>query len=560
MNRTSKKSNKEKHYRELRWKNFLRLFITYVAPLIILSFYFNFQYKALLDESRSLHLKSVAENLSNTLDLFLRERVVNLINIIDDPRISIPPTSSLMHSYLEKLQRDSETFIDVGFFDSTGVQKAYAGPLSGLENRDYSHEAWYADLKQQKERFIITDNYLGFRNQPHFTIAIKRLINQKCLVLRATLDPKKLYEFISSQENPDEVSISVVNNKGMYQVVTPIAGSVLENSTTLPPDSTNLGVQNEKTNDNNDYYAFAWLKNAKWAVIVQKISDEESTSSLSFQSNILVFSTILIFSIIIIIIIRTKKLVQYEQEKDIADAQLEQAAKLASIGELSSGVAHEINNPLAIIASEVGLMKDLMSPEFATNTTFSDLDPHIQNIREATFRCRDITGKLLSFVRKGDIELKHHNVHSLLNEIVDDLLGHEMFVSNIEIIKKYCDGMPEILTDGNQLKQVFLNIINNAADAITPPGKIIISTSIGTNSINIEIADTGKGISQEIVDKIFLPFFTTKEVGKGTGLGLSVSYGIIKNLGGKIDVKSILGIGTTFTISLHQKHTILIKD
>jgi two-component system NtrC family sensor kinase len=550
MNRASKKSNREKHYRELRWKNFLRLFITYVVPLIILSFYFNFQYKALLDESRSLHLKSIAENLSNTLDLFLRERVVNLINIIDDPRISIPPTSSLMQSYLGKLQRDSDTFIDVGFFDSTGVQTAYVGPLSGLENRDYSHEAWYATLKLQKERFIITDNYLGFRNQPHFTIAIKRLINAQCIVMRATLDPKKLYEFISSQENPDEVSISVVNNKGVYQVVTPIAGSVLESSKILPPDSTSLGVQNAKTNDDKNYYAFAWLKNAKWAVIVQKYSDEESSSSLNLQTNILGFSSILIFVIIVIIIIRTKKLVQYEKEKDIADAQLEQAAKLASIGELSSGIAHEINNPLAIIASEVGLMKDLMDPEFSTNTTFKDLDPHIQNIREATFRCRDITGKLLSFVRKGDVELKRHNIHTLLNEIVDDLIGHEMFVSNIEIIKKYCDDMPEIVTDGNQLKQVFLNIINNAADAITPPGRIIISTSITQKCINVEISDTGKGISPENIDKILLPFFTTKEVGKGTGLGLSVSYGIIKNFGGKIDVKSILGIGSTFTISL----------
>ena len=254
--------------------------------------------------------------------------------------------------------------------------------------------------------------------------------------------------------------------------------------------------------------------------------------------------------IIVIIIIGPKKLVQYEKEKDIADAQLEQAAKLASIGELSSGIAHEINNPLAIIASEVGLMKDLMNPEFSTKTTFNDLDPHIQNIREATFRCRDITGKLLSFVRKGDVELKRHNIHNLLNEIVDDLIGHEMFVSNIEIIKKYCDEMPEILTDGNQLKQVFLNIINNAADAITPPGRIIISTSIVQKCINVEISDTGKGISPENIDKILLPFFTTKEVGKGTGLGLSVSYGIIKNFGGKIDVKSILGIGSTFTISL----------
>ena len=176
MNRTKRNDKSEKHYRELRWKHFFRLFITYVAPLIILTFFFRYQYKSLLDESRSLHMKSIAENLSNTLDLFLRERVVNLINIIDDPRISIPPTSSVMHSYLEKLKRDSDTFIDVGFFDSTGMQTAYAGPLTGLENRDYSHEQWYLTLKQQKERFIITDNYLGFRNQPHFTIAIKRLI------------------------------------------------------------------------------------------------------------------------------------------------------------------------------------------------------------------------------------------------------------------------------------------------------------------------------------------------------------------------------------------------
>ena len=560
MNRTKRNDKSEKHYRELRWKHFFRLFITYVAPLIILTFFFRYQYISLQDESRSLHIKSIAENLSNTLDLFLRERVVNLINIVDDPRISIPPTTSVMNSYLEKLKRDSDTFIDVGFFDSTGVQTAYAGPLTGLENHDYGHEPWYTTLKQQKERFIITDNYLGFRNQPHFTIAIKRLINDRCVMLRATLDPKKLYEFISSQENPDEVFISVLNDKGVYQVVTPVVGSVLENSSILPPDSTSVGVQNTTSNRDDEYYAFAWLNNAKWAVIVQNNSNLESSSTFNLQTNFLAFSAILIIVIFIVIIIRTKRLVQYEKEKDIADAQLEQASKLASIGELSSGIAHEINNPLAIIASEVGLMKDLMDPEFSSNTTFDDFIPHIQNIRDATFRCRDITGKLLSFVRKGDVELKHQNIHKLLNEIVDDLLGHEMFVSNIQIIKKYCDNMPEILTDGNQLKQVFLNIINNAADAITPPGKIIISTSNDTSYINIEIADTGKGIDSANIDKIFLPFFTTKEVGKGTGLGLSVSYGIIKNLGGKIDVKSILGIGTTFTISINKKQTFLIKE
>ena len=540
----------EKHYRDLRWKNFLRLFITYVAPLIVLSVYFYLQYNSMHNEGRQLHIKSIAENLSNTLELFLRERVVNLINIIDDPRISLPSTSTELKSYLEKLQKDSDTFIDLGFFDSTGVQLAYVGPLSNMENRDYSHEAWYITLRNQDERFIITDNYLGFRKKPHFTIAVKRLLKKHPVILRATLDPKKLYEFITSQENPDEVQISVINKYGVYQVVTPSVGSVLQNSSILPSQSENLGLGTNKSENQNNYYAFAWLNNAKWAVIVQNVKASESSSPYSLLTNIFSVSGILICLAIAVIYYRTKKIVQFEKDKDIADAQLEHAAKLASIGELSAGIAHEINNPLAIIASETGLIKDLMDPQYALETSFNDLTPHIENIREATFRCRDITGKLLSFVRKGDVELKHHNVHKLLNEIIDDLLGHEMLVSNIEVVKNYCSEMPKILTDGNQLKQVFLNIINNAIDAITPPGKINITTSVIDNNIKIVISDSGKGMNQDLLDKIFLPFFTTKEVGMGTGLGLSVSYGIIKNFGGKIDVKSELGKGAKFIISL----------
>ncbi|MFC1563587.1 ATP-binding protein [candidate division KSB1 bacterium] len=543
------KSINKKHYRDLLWKHFIRLFITYVAPLIILILYFQFQYKSLIDESRSLHIKSIAENISNTLDLFLRERIVNLVNIIDDPRFSIPPTSPEMQSYLEKLQRDSDTFIDIGFFDSTGRQTTYVGPISVLENRDYSNEEWYITLKQQNERFIITDNYLGFRNNPHFTVAVKRLVSNQYVILRSTLEPKKLYEFISSQENPDEVQISVINNHGTYQVVTTEVGSVLENSSTLPPMTINHGIQNSSSDNRDDYYAFKWLNNVKWAVIVKWALPAKS-SFYGFRTNIITFSVAIVFAIIAVIIIRSKKLVQSEKEKDIVDAQLEHAAKLASVGELSAGIAHEINNPLAIIASETGLMKDLMNPEFLQGITFNDLYPHIENIREATFRCRDITGKLLSFVRKNDVEIKRYNVHTLLNDIVNEFLGHELYVSNIEITKNYCSGMQEILTDGNQLKQVFLNIINNAVDAIEPPGAITITTSVTENNINIEISDTGNGISQNQIGKIFLPFFTTKEVGKGTGLGLSVSYGIIKNFGGEITVNSIPGKGSEFFISL----------
>lgn len=541
---------RNRYSRELLWKNLLRLALTYLAPLFLLIIYFNFQYRANYQQSRLLHLKSIAEYQANTLDLFLRERVVNLTNLIDDPRLQIPPTSEQMQSTLQKLKRNSDTFVDVGFFDPIGVQVAYSGPIPDLERRDYSGESWFITLKKSEEHFIITDIYLGFRQKPHFTIAVSRIISDEYVVLRATLDPGEFYEYIAAQEGSKEVNISIVNREGNYQVVTPHLGSLLEASSIIPPRDPRIGVEKVKLDDTEAGYAYSWLRMANWAVIVQWAQQEVGVPFLSGQFSITAFSLAIFLIVLSIILIRSKKIVQLRIEQETTKAQFEHAAKLASVGELSAGVAHEINNPLAIISEEVGLIKDLMNPELSGKTTFGELIPHLDNIHEAVFRCRDITRKLLSFVRKADIKVMPHNINKLIDEIVDAFWIHELEVCNIDITKNYQEDMPEILTDANQLKQVFLNILTNAVDAITPPGQITISTTSSTEAISISIADTGKGITQEQMGKIFLPFFTTKEVGKGTGLGLSVSYSIIKSMGGKILVESIPGKGSVFTVVL----------
>jgi two-component system NtrC family sensor kinase len=146
--------------------------------------------------------------------------------------------------------------------------------------------------------------------------------------------------------------------------------------------------------------------------------------------------------------------------------------------------------------------------------------------------------------------LRRHNIHTIIDGVVDGLLGPEMAVSNVEVIRQYGPDIPELVTDRNQLQQVLLNILNNSIDAMSGRGKITITTSLEGKKVRITLTDTGKGIKPDHLDKIFMPFFTTKEVGKGTGLGLSVSYGIIKNLGGEITVASTVGVGTTFTITL----------
>jgi two-component system NtrC family sensor kinase len=325
-------------------------------------------------------------------------------------------------------------------------------------------------------------------------------------------------------------------------------GTLLQSSGLVPPLSQRLGTGMVKIGKDDITYAYAWLRTASWAVIIQWAEGAAGAPIFAHQLSIMAFSAAIFLVVLSIIVIRSKKLVLLQIEKETTKAQFEHAAKLASVGELSAGVAHEINNPLAVISEEAGLIKDLMSPEFGENITFEEIVPHLENIHESVFRCRDITRKLLSFVRKTDIKLMPHNVNDLIDEVVDAFWIREMAVSNIEIVKNYQPDIPKLVTDANQLKQVFLNILTNAVDAITPPGEISITTSFTDAHISVAIADTGKGITQEQMEKIFMPFYTTKEVGKGTGLGLSVSYNIVRSFGGEILVESIPGKGSVFTV------------
>lgn len=542
----------EKHYKELWRKNIFRLSAIYLLPTIILALFFLHQYNILLEKSRSSHLRSVAENQAHMLNLFLNERVVNLINLIDDPSFSIPPDRNSMELYLEKLKKDSEAFTDIDFFDSSGSRLIYAGPIEVKEGANYKNEQWFRNLYDEEKRFVITDIYLGYRNNPHFTIGVKAIKDNEYCVLRATLEPGKIYEYMTSIEELSDVSIFIINEEGNYQCVSPEIAGVLTNSNLNPPRNIQWGIVE---NENSSIYAYSWVKATNWALIVQP-SGSSQDEYLEQRVSILSIAGVVIFLIILIVIIRAKKNAEFEKDKDMVRLQLEHASKLASVGELAGGIAHEINNPLAIIASEAGLIKDFMNPDFGIEFKPENMTQHLDNINEAVFRARDITRKLLSFVRKDDITLKRQNINDIINELTDGFLEREYEVSNIRLKKKLEPDLPLITTDGNQLKQVFLNILNNAVDAIDAPGTINIVTGTKDAFISVAISDSGKGIRKEEIDKIFMPFFTTKEVGKGTGLGLSVSYNIIKNLGGNIEVESIPGKGSTFSIYLPIKYGI----
>lgn len=539
------------HYRDLRRRITIRLLLLYLGPVVLFATYFYLQYDAIVSESNRLHLQAIAESQAKTLDLFLSERLVNLANVVDDPRQMFPPTSEAMDANIGKLRRNSDAFVDIGFFDSSGTQAAYGGPFPSLEMRNYRSEAWFRTLRESDTDFVITDIYLGFRNRPHFTMATKRVIDGQFVVFRATLDPERIYDYISSLGDGQDVYTSIINPSGAFQLAAQRLGSPLESSGIIPPREPALGVIRTEFGKRAVNMAYSWLRTADWALLVQETADHRTGLPTGYRLRIIGIAAAMIVVGFIIIVVRARRQVDLQMETDRTRAQLAHAAKLASVGELAAGIAHEINNPLASINEEAGLVLDLTNPAYGQEISQGELRDHLQSIQSLVFRCRDITHKLLGFVRKTDMDIKRHNVHTLIDGVIDGLLGPEVAISNVEMKRRYTTDDVVILTDGNQLQQVILNIVNNGIDATGGQGgEIVIGTRVEENRLFISISDNGKGMSPDQLDKIFVPFYTTKDVGKGTGLGLSVSYGIMKNLGGEIEVESHLGKGSTFTLVL----------
>ncbi len=540
-------------HRELLLQTLRRLLLLYFAPLLLLAVFFNLRYRSLAEESRQLHLRAVAEHLASTLDLFLNERRVNLANVIDDPAFPDHPDPAFLAERLTALRQASPAFVDLGVFDLDGTLLTYAGPHPALQSRSYANEGWFTTLRDGPDRHVVTDIYLGFRDRLHFTLAVKRRSPVGYRVLRAALSPEAIAAHIRGSHDRPAIRIALVNAEGRYQLVTPELGAPFELSPFHPPPEPSVGTV--EASGPQAAYAYSWLATAPWALVAPSGKSAKSGGPFLGTPGAVLLLTLGFFAIEgAVIWVRARQVVRERQRSQQAEAELEgqlvHAGKLAAVGELAAGIAHEINNPLAIISEEAGLIGDLMNPDFRRDTKFADLRPHLDNIQEAVFRCRDITRKLLSFVRKSDVQLESHDVSDLLDELIDGFWRREMAVSNIEIVKDYAQERLQIVTDANQLTQVFLNILNNAADAISPPGRITLTTARAGDAVSVGIADTGKGMSPEGIEKAFLPFYTTKEVGKGTGLGLSVSLGIVRSLGGRILVESTPGKGSTFTVLL----------
>jgi len=543
-----------KQFKILRLGLSAGLIICFTLPLLVLSAYFHFQFSSTLKNSEKLNLSALSESQRNTIDLFLQERVVNLFSLFHYTELNIKPSNQEMEYYLTNLRQSSDSFIDVGFINFRGSQIGYAGPFPYLHGKDYSEEDWFKSLMNQEKNYFISDIYLGFRNKPHFTIATKQLIDGKYYIMRSTLDPDKFYMFLRTISHGKNVDSAIINDEGVYQVVDPGRGKLLTRSDFLPPSNSEAGFQEMEKECDSCLIAYSWLTETKWALLVRQPASIAHVQMLKARK-ILTISIITILLIATVIIVYSVNKIMGKAEAEAKQRQemhlqLIHASKLASVGEIATGVAHEINNPLAIITSTSGVIKDMLDPEFNLDSSPEKILEELNHIDTAAFRARGITRQLLSLGRKNEPRPVPCNINNIIDEVISGVVEQELKVDDIELALDYAADLPEIPLDQDQIRQVFLNLINNAHDAISGSGTITITTKATQDKIKVEIGDTGTGMQIEQIEQIFNPFFTTKEVGKGTGLGLSVSLSIVEEMGGSIDIQSIKGSGSIFTVIL----------
>jgi two-component system NtrC family sensor kinase len=302
----------------------------------------------------------------------------------------------------------------------------------------------------------------------------------------------------------------------------------------------------------------AWLQDPRWLLVVKQDYDEAFADVNHANTWTLVFLHLSAASILVVTVFITRHMItsikRRDAEADRLNQQLLQTGKLASIGELSAGVAHEINNPLAIILTERQLLLDAARQTAITDPEFQEqFSDSMNQIDLQVQRCKRITQNLLRFSRRTKSMIEKVDLNGFIQEVVD-LMEREARTSGIKFFSEPDPALPPVSSDPSQLQQVFLNLITNAIDAHDgkPYGSIRISTRADAERqlATVKVADAGTGIKPEHLNRIFDPFFTTKAVGKGTGLGLSICFSIVKRLGGSLTVQSEVGKGTEFTIQL----------
>ncbi len=539
-------------YRKILLAAVFSVSLVSIAPLLVMTWVNFLQSEQALREERTRPMVRYVGNGKLTLEAFLEERTAALRFVARDRNYDELRDSVMLNAVLEDMKFSFGGFTDLGVIDANGTQLAYAGPYE-LEGRNYRDYPWFQEVLRQG--IFVSEVFLGYRDFPHFVIALHRELDSgRGFVLRATIDTEDINRRVSSLLAQPGGDVFLVNGDGVLQTPSRSHGGILEKAV-IPslPFSTQTEVMETQDPATGPFLvAYSQIQGSPFVLVMVSPKGALEPGSAALRRNLLLFLGGSVILILGVVIWGSTWMVNRAREADLARAnayhKMEYQNKMAALGRLSAGVAHEINNPVAIITEKAGLLKDLllMSDTLPPKERMLDL---VDSVLRSADRCGGITHRLLGFAKHMQVQTETIELDLLLREVLG-FLEKEAVYRDIKIEFDFSEDPPDIVSDRGQLQQVFLNIINNAFAAVEDGGRIqigIIETDPG--QVAVWIQDNGVGIPEEHLAHIFDPFFSTKK-GAGTGLGLSITYGIVQKLGGEISVQSRVGVGTRFIVTL----------
>jgi len=561
---------KDPYYNSLTRKMILTVISVSFTPMILVSGAILYQFHVSYHEKAAAHIKELVKKHKQNIDYFLDEKLGDIRFLVQNSKFENLCKASYLEQQLATLQQELDpVFVDLGMVNAKGSLIAYAGPFK-LGKAHYSEAEWFKQAI--KSQYFISDVFMGLRGLPHFIVTVRKYFQGEHWVFRATIDFMAFNNLVENVRIGKTGFAFIVNRQGKCQTkpcldIIPSKSnymSLLKNG--------KRGVDEiyiiEAIDDfgKKNIYTSAFLKNGDWMLVCQQ-NKSDAFSDLYRAKKIAGLIFLLGgLGIITMAILLSRRMVshiaQADREKDMMNLQVIETGKLATVGELAAGIAHEINNPVAIMVEEAGWVQDLLEDEeFKKSENLEEFERALKQINTQGKRCKEITHKLLSFARKTDSRIQVVQMNDLINEAIG-LAEQSAKYSKVVINTNLEENIPFIPASQTEMQQVFLNLINNSVDAMDSKegGTINITSRLEENNILINFADNGPGIHRSNLARIFDPFFTTKPVGKGTGLGLSICYGIIKKMGGEIDVKSVIDEGTTFSIRIPVPKDLLAES
>jgi len=543
------------HFDFLRiWKR--AILVTAIVALVPLIIWALSGYRLTMETIESelaLRTSQLISNSWRSVSLFLTERRSVLDFIAHDHRLETLKNPARLADILENLNKRFGGFTDLGVIASTGKQISHAGSHQ-MQGLDYNQLPWFREILNRG--VYISELVKGTRNEPHVDFAVKReLTDGAFFVLHAVLRPEQLTESIARIDVGAKGDLFIINRDGVLQTPSRYYGPVFNKISMVVPEYSPKARVFESINNKNDriVIGYAYIPDTPYILM---LIQQQSERIQPWYKTTWAFTGILTASIIMILLVTlgvathlVNQIHEADQERVDTLHQVEYANKMVSLGRLASGVAHEINNPLAIINEKAGHIKDI----FTLTDTYAK-DPKLVGLVDSVIstvqRCAKVTKGLLNFARHLNLSIQAIDLKEIIDE-VQSVLTKEAEFRSITVGISVAEDIPPFESDRGKLEQIVFNLFNSAIGSMNDGGHLEIAAGRKNEDfISVSFTDNGRGIPESDLKHIFEPFYYSKTGHSGTGLGLAVTYALVQEIGGTIRVQSRPGHETCFDISI----------